>query len=80
MTSNPRNYLANATSWRVWGYDVDYCLSEPVQDTCSLKFSLDIMIVVVVFNALKVVAMAWVLLRLDAQNILLLWVMLRLPS
>ena len=70
MTCNPSAYLADATSWNVWGFDVEYCLSEPVKDTCSLRFSLDIMIVVVAFNAFKVVAMIWVLLRIDAERIL----------
>jgi hypothetical protein len=67
---NPRSYLSSASSWEVWGYPIEYCLSERTKDICTIEFSETIMYVVVAFNALKVVAMMWILWRFDAEQIL----------
>ena len=70
LKCNPRDYLSSASSWEVWGFPIEYCLSQPTEDICSIEFSQTIMYVVVCFNALKVVAMIWVLFRFDTENIL----------
>lgn len=70
MTCNPNKYVSNASSWTVWGYPVEYCFSEKVKDVCTIQFSWTIMLVVISFNALKVIVMAWVLFRYDAEQIL----------
>lgn len=70
LTCNPRDYISSASSWEVWGYPIEYCLSQPTEDICSVEFSQTIMFVVVGFNALKVIAMIWILFRFDAENIL----------
>ena len=66
----PNTYEATASNWTVFGFPVEYCLSEKVQDVCSVEFSMTIMVIVISFNALKVGAMLWVLLRFNAENIL----------
>lgn len=66
----PDDYVSKADDWSVWGFPIDYCLSETVQDVCDVEFSLDIMVVVIVFNLIKVLAMMWVLLRYNAEEIL----------
>ncbi|KAF2446815.1 hypothetical protein P171DRAFT_409004 [Karstenula rhodostoma CBS 690.94] len=66
----PDDFKANADNWTVWGYPIDYCLSERTEDVCEVEFSVDIMLVVIVFNVIKVIAMTWVLLRYNAENIL----------
>lgn len=67
---NPLSYVANATTWKVSGHPVSYCLSEKVDDVCDVKFSMDIMYFLVGVNALKVITMVWVLFRIKAENIL----------
>jgi len=49
--------LAQPSSWRPWGREVAYCLSQPVEEKCKLHFSLAIAVVVVFFNACQVVVM-----------------------
>ncbi|KAL5448402.1 hypothetical protein PMIN07_000925 [Paraphaeosphaeria minitans] len=66
----PGEYAADADNWTVWGYPIDYCLSEKIEDVCQVEFSMDIMVVVIIFNAIKVIAMTWVLLRYNAEDIL----------
>jgi len=70
MTCNPDDYVSSAGAWSVYDYPIEYCLSERVESTCSLSFSENIMYVVVAFNALKVLMMIWVLLRYNAEHIL----------
>ena len=67
---NPEKMLSEADTWTVSGFPIEYCLSEQVEGTCEVNFSLTIMAVVIVFNFLKVMAMTWVLWRYDAENIL----------
>lgn len=42
----------NASRWTVWGYDVDYCISENINDACQLNVARSLLIVVIIFNAL----------------------------
>ncbi len=51
---------AVADQWSVSGLAVQYCLAEPVTETCTLTFSLDIAIVVMVFNVVKILCMCYV--------------------
>jgi hypothetical protein len=67
---DPNDYLPQASSWTVFGFPIEYCLSETTDDICSVQFSLTIMLVVISFNTLKVLMMAWVLFRFDAEKIL----------
>jgi hypothetical protein len=47
-----------ASDWTIFGYPIDYCLSKPNDGLCTLQFSLVIMIVVILANAVKATAMA----------------------
>lgn len=42
---------SNASQWTVFGYDIEYCISEVVQDQCRLNVATNLLAVVVVFNA-----------------------------
>lgn len=53
-----------ADQWSTGGFDVDHCLSEPVESQCHLHFSLILMAVVLAFNVLKVISIAYVTFRL----------------
>ncbi|KAF4628620.1 hypothetical protein G7Y89_g9538 [Cudoniella acicularis] len=70
QTCNAETYMSSASNWTVYDFPIEYCLSERTTDTCSVNFSMTIMIVVVAFNAFKVALMLWVLFRYDAENIL----------
>ena len=59
------------TPWTVFDYPIEYCLSERVDSICSIDFSEKIMFVVIGFNAFKVLLMIWVLVRYDAEHILI---------
>ena len=51
---------AVADQWSVSGFDIDHCLAEKVAETCTLSFSLDIAIVVMTFNFVKILCMCYV--------------------
>jgi len=53
-----------ADQWESGGYQVNYCLSELVESECHLHFSLILMAVVLGFNILKVLGIAYVAFRL----------------
>ncbi|KAB2574037.1 hypothetical protein DBV05_g7344, partial [Lasiodiplodia theobromae] len=42
------------SSWTVYGFEVDHCLSEKVDTQCSLNVGLNLLIAVIVFNVVKV--------------------------
>jgi hypothetical protein len=49
-----------ADQWSTGGFEVDHCLSEPVESQCHLHFNLILMGVVLGFNILKAVGIAYV--------------------
>ncbi|KIW00772.1 uncharacterized protein PV09_07752 [Verruconis gallopava] len=70
LVCQPDSYLPKADEWTVFGYPIDHCLSEQVEDVCEVEFSLLIMILVISFNLLKVLAMSFVLWRYKTEHIL----------
>lgn len=54
---------ANANRWRFDKWDIEYCLSEPVETKCSLNFSLPIIVVVMTCNVGKALIMFYVAFR-----------------
>ena len=50
----------NITMWQPFGFPVKYCLSQPVDETCSLKFSVPIWWIVVAFNLIKIGLMGFI--------------------
>ena len=49
--------VAENGQWTPYGYDIDYCLSERVPETCSYSGNIPILIVVIICNALKITGM-----------------------
>ncbi|KAH7408901.1 hypothetical protein BKA64DRAFT_663793 [Cadophora sp. MPI-SDFR-AT-0126] len=68
---NPDEYAASASTWEVFDFPIQYCLSEQVDSVCSVQFSETIMYVMIAFNVVKVIAMLWILFRHDAEEILI---------
>ena len=54
------NVTTNATKWQVNNFDVDYCMSERIQESCGFSINLAAMLVVILCNLGKVIAMAYI--------------------
>ena len=62
MFDNPlANFTGNPSTLLIDGHPVDYCLSEIVPEKCKLQFSLEIMIIVIVCNVIKIVCFVYTL-------------------
>ncbi|KAM0722513.1 hypothetical protein Q7P37_001954 [Cladosporium fusiforme] len=53
----------NATNWVVAGKKIDHCLAKRTERRCKLQFSTQILIAVIVCNAVKSFAMLWTFYR-----------------
>lgn len=53
----------DASSWTINGKKIDYCLSQITPAHCTVQFSLQVLIAVIICNALKAGAMFWTLYR-----------------
>lgn len=66
--------LANADDWRPFAFRgsprVQFCLSETVPETCSLQFSLAIILVVIISNLGKTLIMAFTLFKISWQPLI----------
>jgi hypothetical protein len=51
--------VANPEHWTPFDYDVDHCLSERVEERCAFNGNTTILIIVIVFNIIKVAGMLW---------------------
>jgi hypothetical protein len=67
---NPAPILADAASWVVFDHPIQYCMTEVTPNICSLQFSFDIMIVVLICNAIKVLCMLFILYFFEAEHLL----------
>ncbi|KAH0563315.1 hypothetical protein GP486_002121, partial [Trichoglossum hirsutum] len=61
--------LADVANWFMASQNVRYCLSELVPERCKLQFSLHIMVVVILCNAVKVVCLAMTGRRMKARKL-----------
>ncbi|KAK7708318.1 hypothetical protein SLS57_009052 [Botryosphaeria dothidea] len=59
----------DSSRWSVNGYDVEYCISEVVEDQCRLNVAINLLIVVIVFNAVKVVVITLVIWKIRDRPI-----------
>ncbi|KIX96455.1 uncharacterized protein Z520_07721 [Fonsecaea multimorphosa CBS 102226] len=58
------------TSWTLYDYPVDYCLSERVQEDCTFRMSVPIMLIVCVCNITKLVCLVLALLLIKEAPLL----------
>ena len=57
---------------RVDRYPIDYCVSEMIENQKgSVKFSWDVMIVVLIFNTAKLAVMGYMIVRFGRENLLI---------
>ncbi|KAK4499341.1 hypothetical protein PRZ48_009854 [Zasmidium cellare] len=63
LTCDTKSVRANADDWIINGKKIDYCLSQLEPSHCRIGFSLQVLIAVIVCNALKTAAMFWTLYR-----------------
>jgi hypothetical protein len=50
---------ANPSNWSVFHDQIQYCLSEPVDQNCKLQFNVRFAVIVIIFNAIKTAIMAY---------------------
>jgi hypothetical protein len=62
--------IAQRDTWSVYGFTVDYCLSEKTEEQCSLDLVLHLLLAMVVFNLLKVTVIAVTLLHKQERPLL----------
>lgn len=55
---------AVADQWSSHGFAIQHCLAEKVTEACTLNFSLEIAIVVMAFNLVKILCMSYVAFRI----------------
>ena len=60
----------NSTNWAPFGKPIGHCMSEPAEEHCRLQFSIDLLAVVIAFNALKCLAVIAALFCLREKPIL----------
>jgi hypothetical protein len=51
--------IDNPDQWTPFDYNVDHCLSERVEESCAFNGNTTILIIVIVFNVIKVAGMLW---------------------
>ncbi len=65
-TKNPcrnqklQTVVANRTSWKPFGWKVNHCLSQNTPEHCKLQLSQHLLLVVILFNAMKAAIMIFV--------------------
>lgn len=57
-------------SWQPWGYAVDYCLAERIEQQCSFNGNIPIVSTVIVCNTVKVLLMLIVAFRLAGSPLI----------
>jgi hypothetical protein len=64
------NTMAQSTlpNWSIFNYTIEYCLSQQKDDLCTLEFSLVIMIVTIIANAIKAICMAFSLISFGGES------------
>lgn len=60
----------NPANWTVLGFPIKYCLVEQAEEVCSVQFSFDIMIILIICNIVKLICMLYILFSFGAENIL----------
>jgi hypothetical protein len=63
---------SNGSSWVFQEWDVQYCLSEQVEEHCKLQFSTTIMILVICCNFVKLICMIWIVRKRDSEPLVTL--------
>ena len=58
---------ANTATWQFNGYDIEYCLSQTVEDYCKVQSSGAIMVVVIICNLCKMIIMSHIAWRRPSQ-------------
>lgn len=60
------------SSWLFRQWDVQYCLSEQVEEHCKIQFSIAIMIFVICCNCIKMVCMVWIIRKRGSEPLVTL--------
>lgn len=61
LTCDATPYLEQPEDWKLFGYPIVYCLSERVPGSCAVKYSIELAIIVIVCNAVKLLVEIYIL-------------------
>ena len=64
--------LADASHWKPAHVEIKFCLSQQTPERCKLQFSLQIVIVVIVINTLKMILMLYVVFGLNETPLMII--------
>ena len=62
----------NAQRWTFRGHQIEYCLSQPAQEYCTLQFSLPIILIVIICNLGKMIGMISIVLKEKSEPLITL--------
>ncbi|MCJ1283445.1 hypothetical protein MMC26_002774 [Xylographa opegraphella] len=62
-----QNVLSNVNNWQPYGMNIDHCLSQTTEEHCKLQFSLYLIVIVIIFNFIKAILMAYLAFGLTAS-------------
>ncbi|KAH8798764.1 hypothetical protein DL96DRAFT_1539440 [Flagelloscypha sp. PMI_526] len=65
-----RDIRDNASRWAVSGFNIDHCLSQTPESQCSFNAAISLLVVVIVFNVFKIVAMVYTLSALQDKPLI----------
>jgi hypothetical protein len=68
----PARSALEKSVWKLRGFEVAYCLSLPVEEKCELQFSVDILLIVIGCNLIKLVCMLMTLWTMNSPALVTL--------
>jgi hypothetical protein len=60
---------ASAESWEVQGHPISYCMVQQVPEECRVNFSLVVMLIIIIANAIKAATMLYTFYKLDSETL-----------
>ena len=69
-TCSARVGSLDRTDWRPFGNKIEYCLSEQINQQCTVEFSLQLAVVVIIFNVLKASVLVYTFLAVKENPLL----------
>lgn len=60
VTCDIAKKAAEASTWHMNGWPIEYCLSQPVEEHCRVQFSIDIMAIVISCNVVKMLVIGYI--------------------
>jgi hypothetical protein len=70
LTCDASTFISDPDNWNVFGFPVEYCLSEQTEGSCSIQFSSVLAIIIIVSNAVKLAVELYILLQINLTEVI----------